>query len=348
MLEKNLISVIIPIYNVEKYISKCLDSVINQTYKKIEIICVDDGSPDNSIKILEEYEKKDSRVKIIRQENRGLSGARNTGIKNSKGEYIFFLDSDDWLPSNSLELLYKDILLNKSDISVGNLIKVYPKKNKEIGLKKLKKNNYSLRNYLEYSINKRNFTANVVNKLYKTKIIVENEILFKEKILYEDFLFTIQYFIYCKRISVIKEKVYYYFLERENSIVNTVSMRDLETFLNVIEIEKFLIKNNQKEILNSKYFQNYIFEWLLSATVSKLFKNGNVSSIEKMYYLIKDNFIFKKYYNLYQKNKIISIKKLFSFIFYTNKNIFLKIIKIKSKALKMKGKNSNENIIFNK
>lgn len=334
MLEENLISVIIPIYNVEKYISRCLDSVINQTYKKIEIICVDDGSPDNSIKILKEYEKKDSRIKIIRQENGGLSSARNIGIKDSRGEYIFFLDSDDWLPLNSLELLYEDILLNKSDISVGNLIKVYPKKNKEIGLKNLKKIDYSLKNYLEYSINKKNFTANVVNKLYKTKIIVENKILFKEKILYEDFLFTVQYFIYCKKISVIKEAVYYYFLEREDSIVNTVNIRDLEVFLNIIEIEKFLINNNQKEILNLKYFQNYIFEWLLSATVSKLFKNGDIEIVEKIYEIIKNNQIFKKYYDLYQKNKIFGVKKHFAYIFYNNKNIFIKIIKLKKYLFK--------------
>ena len=334
MLEENLISVIIPIYNVEKYISRCLDSVINQTYKKIEIICVDDGSPDNSIKILKEYEKKDSRIKIIRQENGGLSSARNIGIKDSRGEYIFFLDSDDWLPLNSLELLYEDILLNKSDISVGNLIKVYPKKNKEIGLKNLKKIDYSLKNYLEYSINKKNFTANVVNKLYKTKIIGENKILFKEKILYEDFLFTVQYFIYCKKISVIKEAVYYYFLEREDSIVNTVNIRDLEVFLNIIEIEKFLINNNQKEILNLKYFQNYIFEWLLSATVSKLFKNGDIEIVEKIYEIIKNNQIFKKYYDLYQKNKIFGVKKHFAYIFYNNKNIFIKIIKLKKYLFK--------------
>lgn len=340
MLEENLISVIIPIYNVEKYISRCLDSVINQTYKKIEIICVDDGSPDNSIKILKEYEKKDSRIKIIRQQNRGLSGARNTGIKNSRGEYIFFLDSDDWLPLNSLELLYKDILLNKSDISVGNLTKVYPKKNKEIGLKNLEKNNYSLKNYLEYSINKKNFTANVVNKLYKTKLIIKNQILFKEKILYEDFLFTIQYFIYCKKISVIEEVVYYYFLERENSIVNTVSERDLETFLNIIEIENFLIKNNQNEILNSKYFQNYIFEWLLSATISKLFKNGDIESIEIMYESIKNNKIFKKYYDLYQKNKFFGMKKYFAYTFYNKKNFFIEIINLKNILLRTKGKSN--------
>ena len=340
MLEENLISVIIPIYNVENYISRCLDSVINQTYKKIEIICVDDGSPDNSIKILKEYEEKDNRIRIIRQENKGLSGARNTGIKNSKGEYIFFLDSDDWLPLNSLELLYEDILLNKSDISVGNLTKVYLKKNREIGLKNLEKNNYSLKNYLEYSINKKNFTANVVNKLYKTKIIIKNQILFKEKILYEDFLFTIQYFIYCEKISVIEEVVYYYFLERENSIVNTVSKRDLEAFLNVIEIENFLIKNNQKEILNSKYFQNYIFEWLLSATISKLFKNGDIKSIEMIYESIKNNKIFKKYYDLYQKNKIFCMKKYFAYILYSKKNFFIEIINFKNKLLTMKGKSN--------
>ena len=86
------VSVIIPVYNVEKYLTKCLDSVVNQTYTNLEIICVNDGSPDNSAKILEAFAKKDSRIKIINQENKGLSGARNTGIESATGDYIVFLD----------------------------------------------------------------------------------------------------------------------------------------------------------------------------------------------------------------------------------------------------------------
>lgn len=334
----DLISVIVPVYNVEKYLSRCLESIINQTYKNIEVVCIDDGSPDKSINILKQYEKKDKRIKIIRQENKGLSGARNTGIKKSNGEYIFFVDSDDWLPENAIELLYKTIEKDKSDICIGNLVKTYPKKNKEKKLKKMTNSIFTLTSYLEYSIKNKNFTANVVNKLYRSKIIKQSKILFKEKILYEDFFFVIQYFSYTRKISMIKENVYYYYLERSDSIVNNINKGDLDSFQNVADIENFLINNNHEEILNLKYFQNYIFEWLLSATVSKLFKSRNIELTEKMYELIRNNKVFKKYYKLYQKNKIFGTKKIFAMIFLYNKNLFIQIIKLKNKFFN-RGKN---------
>ncbi|MBS6685932.1 glycosyltransferase family 2 protein [Thomasclavelia spiroformis] len=110
------ISIIIPVYNVEKYISKCLDSVINQTYQNLEIIIIDDGSPDKSYKICKNYLQKDSRLKLIRQKNKGLSGARNTGLENSTGKYVFFLDSDDYINSETIEILYKNAIFYNSDI----------------------------------------------------------------------------------------------------------------------------------------------------------------------------------------------------------------------------------------
>ena len=100
------VSVIVPVYNVEKYLKDCLDSVVNQTLEDIEIICVNDGSTDNSLAILEEYAEKDSRIKIITQENKGLGGARNTGLYHANGEYISFIDSDDWIELNTFEELY--------------------------------------------------------------------------------------------------------------------------------------------------------------------------------------------------------------------------------------------------
>ena len=100
---KPLVSVVLPIYNVEKYLPKCLDSVVGQSYENIEIICVNDGSPDNSIAVLESYAEKDSRIIIINQENTGLSGARNTGIEAATGDYIIFLDSDDWMDAEAVE-----------------------------------------------------------------------------------------------------------------------------------------------------------------------------------------------------------------------------------------------------
>ena len=102
---KELISIIVPIYNVEKYIHKCIESIINQTYKNLEIILVDDGSPDNCGNICEEYAKNDSRIKVIHKENNGLSSARNAGLEICKGDYIGFVDSDDYIELNMYEVL---------------------------------------------------------------------------------------------------------------------------------------------------------------------------------------------------------------------------------------------------
>ena len=119
---ESLVSIIVPVYNVEKYLRKCLDSIVNQTYKNIEVICVDDGSPDNSIDILREYRAKDDRVTIIRQKNKGLSGARNTGIKNATGKYIMFIDSDDWVELNMVELMTKKMDNKNLELAVCGTI----------------------------------------------------------------------------------------------------------------------------------------------------------------------------------------------------------------------------------
>ena len=114
--EENLVSVIIPVYNVEKYLPKCLDSVINQTYKNLEIILVDDGSPDNSGKICDEYAEKDSRIKVIHKENGGVSSARNVGIKQAKGQYLLFVDSDDYIKDGYFDAVRGAALKYQCDI----------------------------------------------------------------------------------------------------------------------------------------------------------------------------------------------------------------------------------------
>ena len=112
MQEEVKISIIIPVYNVEKYLHECLDSIINQTFTDIEIICVDDGSTDKSSEILEEYEQKDKRFTVISQPNKGVSAARNRGMQQAKGKYIMFVDSDDWLAHNACEQAYKLSLIH--------------------------------------------------------------------------------------------------------------------------------------------------------------------------------------------------------------------------------------------
>ena len=112
----NKVSIIVPVYNIEKYLAKCLDSLINQTLEDIEIICVNDGSTDNSAEILNEYAQKDCRIKIINQDNAGLSAARNTGINAANGEYIGYVDSDDWIDLNFYEKLYNAAKDTDADI----------------------------------------------------------------------------------------------------------------------------------------------------------------------------------------------------------------------------------------
>ena len=122
---EKLISVIIPVYNVELYLRRCVDSVINQTYKLLEIILVDDGSTDSSGKICEEYSKTDNRIKVIHKTNGGLSDARNAGIEICKGDYITFVDSDDWIDPDLVKHLYDIIVKFNADISIGMYKKVY-------------------------------------------------------------------------------------------------------------------------------------------------------------------------------------------------------------------------------
>ena len=112
----NEISIIVPVYNVAEYLSECLESLINQSFTNTEIICINDGSTDDSLKILEKYSKSDDRIMIISQENRGLGSSRNVGLKNASGKYVFFMDSDDFLELDALELLYNNITSNDSDV----------------------------------------------------------------------------------------------------------------------------------------------------------------------------------------------------------------------------------------
>ena len=134
MKKNNLISIIVPIYNVEKYLKKCIDSIINQTYKNLEIILVDDGSPDNCGKICDEYAKKDNRIKVIHKENGGVSSARNVGVENATGEYIGFVDSDDYIEKDMYEVLINNLKKENADISIISNYEVY--KNKIIENKK--------------------------------------------------------------------------------------------------------------------------------------------------------------------------------------------------------------------
>lgn len=210
------VSIIVPVYNVEKYLRKCLDSLINQTLKDIEIICVNDGSKDNSPKILEEYAKKDNRIIVINQENAGLSVARNSGIYIAKGEYIGFVDSDDWVDLDFFEKLYYSATSNDTDIAVGGIIRV-------TGIKKKKFLNFEKETLtdnvnLKFELCDVPEKSYVWNKIYKTEKLKEIGLEFEKGIFYEDCIFTPQALFYLGKIVTVPN-IYYYYLRRGNSTV---------------------------------------------------------------------------------------------------------------------------------
>jgi len=245
------VSVVIPVYNVEKYLSECLDSVINQSLKDIEIICVNDGSTDNSLFILEEYSKKDERIKIISHENRGTGFTRKVGLDNSNGDYVFFLDSDDFLELDALELLLDNALSNDSDLVLFKIIRYNHLKNSK---------NYSLPvfdlDYLSNDFN--NFTFDyksikeyVLNysfapylKLYKKEFMDSyDDFFFEGGIRYEDVPLHVQVLLRAK-MSFCPKFLLNYRISNETSVMNTSYDDSVFDIFKVIDIvEDFLLNN---------------------------------------------------------------------------------------------------------
>lgn len=205
-----LISIIIPVYNVEKYLSRCLDSVVNQTYKNLEIIIVDDGSTDDSGRICDEYKKRDDRIKVYHKENGGLSDARNFGIGKASGDYIGFVDSDDWISENMFNELKNLIIKNHADIAVCGIARIAgdhlkPKQ------PKVKITKYSQEEYVKkyFKIESQSIEYYAWNKLYKSELLSPEQ--YPYGLTSEDVLGTYKTIIKAKKIVTTNQKYYYYF-----------------------------------------------------------------------------------------------------------------------------------------
>ena len=218
MNNRTQISVIVPVYNSEDTLSRCLESLTNQTFKDFEVILINDGSNDNSINICEQYIRKDSRITLINTENEGVSSARNKGLKKSKGKYIMFCDSDDWIEENTLELLYNSIEKNNSDVVFsgfyGDLFlnnRIYKSVTESIS-SDISCNVKELNNIFIYLFNtSRTAMQSPWAKLFKRDIIENNDLLFNtDMICYEDFEFNLKYLTQCESIVFLKNTMYHY------------------------------------------------------------------------------------------------------------------------------------------
>ncbi|WP_198294937.1 glycosyltransferase family 2 protein [Brachyspira pilosicoli] len=309
------VSVIVPVYNVEDYLIECLTSIINQTLKEIEIICIDDCGTDNSINILKEYAKKDDRIRIIsHKENKGLGPARNTGIKESKGEYISFIDSDDYISKDYLENLYNTIIKYDTDIVstinikrvVGEAISLYSiniNKYLSIFQKIFKKNHFegiSNANIKDEKENTKNYPFVVAwNKLYKRSFLLDNDLFFMDiKKGSEDEDFYQRVLLNSPSISYNHKSIYYYrernysltekYCSDPNFIINNISL--MQNSINYC-------KEKTPDLLNDLYIR--IYELMISKFHQNIYQEDNYIHIHNFF---KQIFIDYRFLNL--KNRL--------------------------------------------
>ena len=281
--EKALISIIIPVYKVEKYLEKCIQSVINQTYENLQIILVDDGSPDNCGKICDEYAKKDHRIEVIHKSNGGLSDARNKGLEIAKGEYIGFVDSDDYIEADMYEVLYNLLKQYNADVSICNFYTVSQEKiaikNADNGIKE-----YNRIEILKEILLDNNIQSYAWNKLYKRELFGEIKYPVGKK--YEDIGTTFYLLEKCNKV-VVTGKPEYYYINRQDSIVNNVTETTITDYIELIMQRYDYIEENIKEL--SSYNKNYLKRILKTA-------EQDIKSLKEV-----GDYTKKKYEELYNK-----------------------------------------------
>ena len=254
------VSVILPIYNQEKYLTKALNSLQKQTLRDIEIICINDGSQDNSLKLLEEFAENDSRIKIINQQNHGSGPARNKGLKLAKGEYIAFLDPDDWLEPEAFEILYNKSKKQNCDMVVFNFKKVSPTGEtiSQFDLKKRLQNFFNLSE--SENFNWRDFKPKVFggiyptawNKFYNRTFVEKSKLHFTKCSLAEDNVFVFGATLKAKDIGFVDKSLYNYQIH-ENSAIRSRSDKHFSVFKSLDSVKKLLSKLNLTEELKNEF-----------------------------------------------------------------------------------------------
>lgn len=326
-----IISVIIPVYNVEEYLGKCLDSVINQTYTNLEIICIDDGSPDNCGAILDEYAKKDSRIIVIHQENAGVSSARNRGLDIAKGEYIAFADADDWLEPACYELAVKEFE-NDSDIDLVswgvNIISLRQDKNNEY---------QSTKKWYTYPFSgKQKLTENLCSRmssvpwrvLFKSQYLKELNLRFLNYKLSEDTLFFYSYMSKVNYIYFIEQELYNYVLRPNSAMeklgpINNFQYAITTFVLAVKEIIDFYKRENKLSFCNKYIFKRFKGNILYALNyTTQQDKSFAIEKLEELASFLDEDYDWGKEINWIRNKEFYRFKQLKIPYFSTGNNFF--------------------------
>lgn len=331
-----LISVIVPVYNVELYVNRCIDSILAQTYKNFEVILIDDGSTDNSGHICDEYAKVDKRINVIHTKNKGLSSARNMGIEKSVGKYIIFCDSDDWIEEKAMENVLENVNYESVDLIIFGYSMDFPHENNIIKVDCINKEFESVNEFLlNYKFYRGNYLFGFVwNKLFRSEIIKNNNLIFELGVFPEDLFFCFKYMHFCKNIKSVNCNLYHYMHES----INTLSKKKKDELKVMNDIysrtKEFLIIENSfminREYVNSTYIEgvcSYILTNLSGnqekyKTLKELYNYNNIRDCmedfnscnkvyEIMFFFIKNRLYITTILFLYMYNifKEVTCKK---------------------------------------
>ncbi len=302
------ISIIIPCYNVEKFVQQCVNSILVQKHSDLEIILVNDGSKDNTLHVLEELAEKDKRIKIINQENKGLSGARNTGIAQATGEYLMFVDADDWLETNALEVISEKF--NQEDLLCFSYNRVFQNKILPRDLQLEGKYNASFIQRRMVGLigeelsdpSQADSLVTVWGKLYKTKIIQNNKIEFVDTKLIgtEDAFFNIQYLEFAHSVYVLNQPLYNYQKENSSSLTKLYKPYLFQQWKALYYKISGIIAN--KKVEYKVALQNRIALSLIGLGINETYSDAPFyAKVKKISIILHDDAYQKAYQNLSMK-----------------------------------------------
>lgn len=314
------VSIIIPVYNVEQYLEKCLDSLISQTLKDIEIICINDGSTDNSLEVLNDYAKKDNRIKIISKENEGQGIARNLGIELAQGEFIGFVDPDDWVEPEMYEIMYNQAKKLSSQVVICDYKKYFEDDNKYCDVNIFRKavsltKSKAVKFRQEENIDKNLLDGTLLispayiwNTIFETDLLKNNDIKFSDLRCYEDVMFVLRTRVLAQNISYINKSFYYYRI-RKTSTLRANDKRYID-LVNVIELVKdYLTEQNLLE------HYHYNFDYFCVSNVYRAYTLLKTDELRLNLLILAESILPENLLKELQKKFFVSIvllKDLFS------------------------------------
>lgn len=317
------ISIIVPVYNVEQYLERCIESILAQTFTDFELILVNDGSTDGSLSICNKYLKIDKRIKVLSQENKGLSSARNMGIANSKGKYIAFVDSDDFINEFMYEVLYSNLKKYNADIAICGFEKIYD----DNILKRKKMKNIKISEFSSYDALKSLYENKSLefivawNKLYRKNIF--EEINYPIGKIHEDEFIAHKIYDKCNKVIYIDEQLYYYY-QRSNSIMKSdFTLKRFDAVYAYKNRMEFFREKNYLELLNKAeyFFIQYFFMFYFKCKNTLNVNKNTLKQLKRTFTSELKNILRNPKYNWKEKSMWI--------VFCVNENLYEKIRKRK-------------------